>query len=67
MMAAAAHLVGVHVALRAAAGLPDDQREVVDQLASRHLRRCIDDGIAHLLVQHALIHVHLHGGWLNIS
>ncbi len=33
------HLVGVHVGLGAAAGLPDDQREVVVELARRSPRR----------------------------
>jgi hypothetical protein len=39
------HLVHVHVALRAAAGLPDAQREVVVELAGGDLIRGADDEI----------------------
>lgn len=52
------HLVGVHVALRAAARLPHHQREVVRQRAVRHLRRGLHNGAADLGV-HALAHVNL--------
>ena len=38
------HLVGVHVALGARAGLPDDEREVIVELAADHLAgRLVDD------------------------
>jgi hypothetical protein len=53
------HLVGVHVALRARARLPHHQREVVHQLAVRHLCGGLHDGVADLAVQHALLHVDL--------
>ena len=39
------HLVGVHVRLRAAAGLPDAQREVVVELAGDHLVGGLDDAL----------------------
>lgn len=49
-------LVGVHVGLRARTGLPDDQREVVEQLALGHLGRGLLDGRTDLGVQ-AIFHV----------
>lgn len=42
--------VGVHVALGAAACLPDDQGEVVRELPLRHLSGSSDDGAPNLVV-----------------
>ena len=44
-------LIGVHVGLRAAAGLPDDQREVRVELAGDHFVGGAHDEIATWLVQ----------------
>lgn len=41
-------LVGVHVGLGAGAGLPDDEREVVDELERGNLLGGLDDGLAQL-------------------
>jgi hypothetical protein len=40
------HLVGVHVGLGAGAGLPDDEREVIVELAVDDFLRGGDDGLA---------------------
>jgi hypothetical protein len=45
------HLVGVHVGLGARAGLPDDEREMIVELAVDHLLRGLDDGLADLRVE----------------
>ena len=47
------HLVGVHVRLRAAAGLPHDQREVVVEFAGDDLVGGAHDQVARLFPQHA--------------
>ena len=47
------HLVGVHVALGAGAGLPDHQRELVGQAAFDHLFRRLADRLADLFRQTA--------------
>mmetsp|Transcript_14097 Transcript_14097/g.42519 ORF Transcript_14097/g.42519 Transcript_14097/m.42519 type:complete len:557 (-) Transcript_14097:154-1824(-) len=52
-------LIGIHVALGAAAGLPDDQGEVVQQLSIGHLRRCLDNGFADLGIKVTGLHIHL--------
>ena len=59
------HLVGVHVRLGARAGLPDDQREMVVELAVDHLLRRLDDGLAELRVEPAERHVGLGRGALD--
>jgi hypothetical protein len=51
------HLVGVHVRLGAGAGLPDDEREVIVELAVDHFLRGLDDGLAELRVELAERHV----------
>ena len=52
-------LVGVHVALRAAACLPDNQGKVVSELALGYFCGCLADSLANLIVQDALRHVDL--------
>ena len=52
------HLVDVHVRLGAAAGLPDDERELLVVLAREHLVRGLHDGLAALLGERAVLHVH---------
>ena len=47
------HLVEVHVGLRAGAGLPDHQREMIVELAVDHLARGADDGAGAALVEQA--------------
>ena len=59
------HLVGVHVGLGARAGLPDDQREMIVELAFGHFLRGLDDGLADLRVELAEVHVHLGRGALD--
>ena len=59
------HLVGVHVRLGAGAGLPDDQREVIVELAVDHFLRGRDDGLADLRVEAAERHVGFGGGALD--
>ncbi|CUS45548.1 URF 4 [hydrothermal vent metagenome] len=49
--AAGDHLVDVHVALGAGTGLPDDQRELLVELAARHLRRGGFDRVGDLRVE----------------
>lgn len=49
-------LVGVHVGLGAGAGLPDDEGEVVEELALGDLSSSLLDGLANLLVK-AVAHV----------
>ena len=44
------HLIEVHVALGARAGLPDNQRKVIVELAVDHLARGADDGPGAALV-----------------
>lgn len=46
-----ARLIGIHVALSAAASLPDDQREVLQQLPLRHLCGRLHDGLCLFGVQ----------------
>ena len=45
------HLVGVHVGLRAGAGLPDHQRKLAVVLAVDHLLRRRDDGLGKLRIE----------------
>ena len=59
------HLVGVHVRLRARAGLPDDQREMVVELAVDHLLRGLDDRLADLRVEPLQFHVGFGSGALD--
>ncbi|MCY1306059.1 hypothetical protein D9M70_558930 [compost metagenome] len=47
------HLVGIHVRLGARTGLPDDEREMVVELAVDHFLRCLDDGIGYGGIQTA--------------
>ena len=47
------HLVEVHVGLRAGAGLPDHQREVIVELAVDHLARGTRDGVGAAAVEQA--------------
>ena len=58
-------LVGVHVGLGARAGLPDDQREMIVELALGDLLSGPDDGGADLGVELAEVHVDLGGGALD--
>ncbi len=51
------HLVEVHVGLGAGAGLPHHQREMIVELARRHLGRRRGDRLADLLVELAHRHV----------
>ena len=51
------HLVDVHVRLRAAAGLPDDQRKVVVQIAGDDLIGGAHDQVALAHLQHAELRV----------
>jgi len=59
------HLIGVHVRLGARTRLPDDQREVVVQLAFDHFIGGGDDGVGQLGVQLAQVAVGLGGGALD--
>jgi hypothetical protein len=59
------HLVGVHVRLRARAGLPHDQREVIVQLPLGDLLGRLDDGRADRRIEFAQRHVGLGGGALD--
>ena len=59
------HLVGVHVGLRAGAGLPDDQREMVVELAVDDFLRRLDDRLAELRVEPAELHVGFGRGALD--
>jgi len=59
------HLVGVHVRLRTRPGLPNDQREVIIQLAGHNFGGRSDDGISQLGVQFATIFVGFGAGWIN--
>ena len=58
-------LVGIHVRLRARAGLPNDERELIVQLAIHHFRGRRHNGFADFLVQHTQIHIHLRGSPLQ--
>ena len=53
------HLVHVHVGLRAAAGLPDGERELPLMLPGDHLVGRLDDGLGLLGVEHLQVEVHL--------
>ena len=57
------HLVGVHVRLRAAAGLPDDERELVVVLAVHHGLRGGDDRVGLFVAQRGAVHAR--GGELH--
>ena len=59
------HLVGVHVGLGAGAGLPDDQREVIVQLAVDHLLPGLADGVGQARVELAQLLVGAGGGVLD--
>ena len=59
------HLVGIHVGLGAGARLPDDEREVLVELAVDHLLRGLDDGLADGLVEAAQRHVGFRRGALD--
>lgn len=52
-------LIGVHVALRATASLPDHQREVIQELALPHFCGSLYNGVPHLLVKHTKSHIDL--------
>lgn len=54
-----AHFIGIHVGLGAAASLPDDQGEMVQQPPVCHLRCRLHDGFAHLAVQHPRLRIDL--------
>ena len=59
------HLVGVHVALGAAARLPHHQGEMIVELARDHLVGGLHDGRRDVLGQQAELGVHLGGGPLE--
>ncbi|KDS76745.1 hypothetical protein KM22_03905 [Bordetella bronchiseptica KM22] len=59
------HLVHVHVALRARAGLPDRQRKLIGPLAGDHLIGGPHDGVCDLRIQLAQLGVDLGGGALQ--
>ena len=59
------HLVDVHVRLRAGAGLPDDERKMLVELAVDHLARGGDDRVGDLRLEQALPGVDLGGGELD--
>ncbi len=59
------HFVGVHVALRAAAGLPDPQREVGIEFAFDHLVRGLDDQLGPVARENPEVAVDLGGGLLE--
>src|SRR3546814_10410468 len=52
------HLIGVHVGLRARAGLPDDKRELVVVLSFRHFPGRSYDGVGRHFIQTAVAGVH---------
>ena len=60
------HLVHVHIALRARAGLPHGRREFVRPLAGDHFVGGARDGIGDLRIQLAQVGVHLGGGALEL-
>ncbi len=51
------HLVRIHVRLRARARLPDDEREMIVEMAVDHLLRGFDDHLAELRIELAERHV----------
>ncbi|MNC90817.1 hypothetical protein D3C83_69650 [compost metagenome] len=59
------HLVGVHVALRARAGLPDDEGEVVVELAGDDFVGGLDDEVGDVLWQLTELGVGLSGALLE--
>ncbi len=59
------HLVGVHIGLRAAAGLPNAQREVIVKLSLDHLVRCLYDQLHLLVRQFAQFFIHERRGFLE--
>ena len=56
------HLVEVHVGLGAGAGLPDDQREVIVELAFDHFPCRADDGAGAARIEQSEFPVGLGGG-----
>jgi hypothetical protein len=52
------HLVGVHVRLGARSGLPDDQRELVVEVASSHFGRGLLDRLGEVGVEPADARIH---------
>ena len=52
------HLVGVHVGLRAGAGLRNHQRELVVVAALHHRGGCVRDGIGEPRFEHAQVLIH---------
>ena len=65
--AVADHFIGVHVALGAAARLPDHQRKVVVELACYHLVGGLDDGRRHVLGQEPELVIDLCAGPLELA
>src|SRR5688572_31287530 len=59
------YFVGVHVRLRATAGLPDAQREVIVKLASDDLVGSLEDKLAFLFRKLAKVAVHQRAGFLE--
>ena len=59
------HLVDVHVGLGAGAGLPDQQRKMLVELAVGDVLRHRDDGLGAPLVEAAEIAIDLGGGALD--
>ena len=57
--------VGIHVRLRAGARLPDDEREMVVELAVHDFLSCLDDGVADLRIEPAERHVRFGGRALD--
>src|SRR6185369_5450648 len=59
------HLVGVHVRLRARAGLPDDERELAVEVAARDLGRGLLDRFGEIWIEPADPGVHARRGLLD--
>ena len=59
------HLIGIHVRLRAGAGLPHRQREMRVELALDHFLHRLHDGLADLFVEDAQRHIGFGRGALN--
>ena len=55
-------LIGVHIALRARAGLPDDKRKMIVKFAINDLKRCLFDQFSGVGFNKPLRHIHTHGG-----
>ncbi|MHC2439591.1 hypothetical protein ACVMB0_006966 [Bradyrhizobium sp. USDA 4451] len=59
------HLVDVHVGLRAGAGLPDDQRKMIVELAVDHFLRCAGNGVGAARIELAEFAIGLGGRELH--